>query len=190
MSDLTVNWLILGQTFPQMFFRNVVNIKIWKFSVTFLMENVSWKCVRSQDLTVFRHIFNVKCFLKMYQKCVWSQYLIVFWHIFIANISEKCFRLWKDKCQKYVSWVTYDRIETVLYNRVCQFSETFLTSDTFLTLFQIWSDRIQTQLWIWHISDTNLTHFRHISDSFWQLTDFWQFSDIFLTDLWKWWDQH
>ena len=148
------------------------------------------KCVWSQKLTVFRHIIYGKCFLKMCQKYVWSRDLTFFWHIFMANVSWECFRIWKDMCQKSVSWFTYDRFQTVFSGKVWEFSDTFLTSDTFLILLQIRLDTFLTEFWIWQISDTYLTHFRQFSDSFLQLTDFWHFSYTFLTDFWKLGDPH
>ena len=70
------------------------------------------------------------------------------------------------------------------------FSDTFITSDTFLRHFQIFSDRFVTDIWIWQISDKYLTQFRQFSDRFLWMTVFWQISDRYLTDLWIFWDLH
>ena len=160
------------------------------------------KCVRSQELTVFWHIFDGKCFLKLCHKCVGSRDLTVLWHIFMANVSSNCFRIWKEKCQKSVSWVTYDRIQTVfLWKRMllfrhifefCHFSDAFPNlfwqiSDRVLHLTEFWqiSDTFQIVFWQFFATDRYLTVFWHISD--WFLRDFcsWQFSDSFLSDIWQ-----
>ena len=107
----------------------------------------------------WREMFHSSC-RDVSEMCYW----IVFWHIFAQNVSCRCFMDLVEMSQLSVRSDISDRFQTVFQINHWQFSDTFIKSDTFLTDFQIFSDRVLTDIYNWLISDIYLTQFWQISD--------------------------
>ena len=87
-------------------------------------------------------------------------------------------------CRKCIKSDISDTFQTVFQIKHWQFSDTFIKTDTFLMHFQIFSERVLTDICIWQFSDRYWPHFRLCSDCFFVtdsfLTEFWQISNSFL----------
>ena len=127
-----------------------------------------------------------KCVIKVSEVQNWHfPDSFIFW-MFHENVSPA----WTEISQKCVSWAISDTILTVLLIYNWQFCDKFISTDRFVSHFQLWTDRILIYLCIWQFSDRYLTVFWQICDRILQLTVYWHLSDSFMTDFWNFRDQH